>query len=224
MNVRIPKAPLATYLAGLIVLATIGLVIFMVVRQALAVDTIRAQYNDLHTQYEELYEEAVKAGAEPEAPAPEDIPEADTSDPTVELPAPLQGQPGPQGFRGPVGITGEQGVRGLTGARGPVGPQGADGEAGATGKTGSQGATGADGAQGPEGPAGPVGPTGADSTVTGPEGPPGATGDTGQTGAAGRGIRSITCPPSGDWIIEYTDGTADTIAGPCRTNVLGNAG
>ena len=79
------------------------------------------------------------------------------------------GEPGLQGYPGPVGPVG------ATGATGPVGATGATG---AAGPSGAIGPTGPAGPIGPTGPAGPIGPTGA----AGPAGPTGATGATGPAG------------------------------------------
>lgn len=59
---------------------------------------------------------------------------------------------------------------------------------------------------GPQGPAGPPGPAG----------PAGPAGSDGQDGDDGRSIASVTCGDSDDWTIHYSDGTSETVAGPCR--------
>jgi hypothetical protein len=77
-----------------------------------------------------------------------------------------------------------------------------------------------------------VGKDGDDSTVPGPAGRPptaeevqeavqvvcGADNElcTGPAGADGRGIAKTECLETGDWIVTYTDGVADTEVGPCR--------
>jgi hypothetical protein len=98
---------------------------------------------------------------------------------------------GPAGEIGPRGPEGPQGDMGLPGAMGPAGP---------AGPAGAPGAPGADGAPGEPGPPGPQGEPG----------PPGAD------GAPGRGIASISCDESGDWVVAFTDGTQQNIDGPCR--------
>lgn len=98
-----------------------------------------------------------------------------------------------------------QGPRGIPGVTGPRGPRGTTG----VGTPGRAGADGTDGATGATGAAGPKGDTG-------PAGKDGANGKDGQPGKDGRGIASITCADSGDWIIGLTDGTSLTVTGPCR--------
>jgi len=44
----------------------------------------------------------------------------------------------------------------------------------------------------------------------------GKDGTNGSNGNDGRGIAKTECHPTGDWIVTYTDGTADTTPGPCR--------
>lgn len=82
---------------------------------------------------------------------------------------------------------------------------------------GPPGAVGAPGESvtGPGGPAGPPGPAGAD----------GAPGAPGAAGADGRGIAALECvdsDTSSDWVITFTDGTTQTVTGPCRTEPLLN--
>ena len=90
----------------------------------------------------------------------------------------------------------------VPGPRGPVGPVGPVGVAGKT-------VVGAPGSAGGEGPAGPAGPAGKDGSN-------GADGSPGAPGQDGRGIQSITCDSSGVWQITYTDGTTQSVDGPCR--------
>lgn len=56
----------------------------------------------------------------------------------------------------------------------------------------------------------------------GDPGTPGATGDTGPAGKDGRGIETTTCPDDedDDWVIHYTDGSSETVAGPCRAQPI----
>jgi hypothetical protein len=116
------------------------------------------------------------------------------------------GPPGPQGERGFTGATGPQGRTGPPGETGPRGPLGPRGETGAVGSVGAAGETGATGPQGEPGPQGDQGTAGA----------PGTTGAKGERGDDGRGIAKVECHTTGDWIFTYTDGTASTVAGPCR--------
>lgn len=83
------------------------------------------------------------------------------------------------------------------------------------------------------------GADGADSTVPGPpgrpptpeevlaavqvvcadnacDGPAGKDGAAGTDGSDGRGIAKVECHTTGDWIFTWTDGTANTVTGPCR--------
>lgn len=125
------------------------------------------------------------------------------------------GAPGPQGergFTGAQGVQGRTGPPGETGPRGPLGPvgeQGTQGVAGLNGDTGSKGADGDDGPVGPMGPPGPVGPAG-------PMGTTGSAGAKGDTGPRGISIAKVECHTSGDWIITFSDGRAETTPGPCR--------
>lgn len=49
----------------------------------------------------------------------------------------------------------------------------------------------------------------------------GDQGKTGDTGPAGVGIETVRCPePDDDWVITYTDGTTETVAGPCRAEPI----
>lgn len=119
------------------------------------------------------------------------VPVAETDGSDAPLMVPLIGP------RGIPGVTGPRGVRGLTGATGPAGRNGARGLAGEAGATG------------PAGPKGEPGPAGKDGSN-------GSNGKDGAPGKDGRGVASIDCPESGDWLITYTDGATQAIAGPCR--------
>ena len=99
---------------------------------------------------------------------------------------------------------------------GPAGRTGDDGPAGRNGRDGTSpdpvpGPPGRDGADG-ESITGPAGPKG----DTGPPGKDGSNGKDGTNGSDGRGIVSIDCNPDADWVVTYTDGTTQTITGPCR--------
>lgn len=93
-----------------------------------------------------------------------------------------------------------QGPRGIPGVTGPRGPRGLPGAPGAAGESGAAGGVGEPGAAGPAGPKGDPGPAGKD----------------GAPGPAGRGLASMACAENGDWHITYTDGTTQTVSGPCR--------
>lgn len=110
---------------------------------------------------------------------------------------------------GPRGPAGTPGVDGDVGPRGPAGEPGV-GLPGTSGKDGSSvtGPAGSDGSPGEDGSAGPAGPPGKD-------GRDGSNGSDGAPGKDGRSITSVTCPEQ-DWVITYSDGTSDTVNGPCR--------
>lgn len=121
---------------------------------------------------------------------------------------------GKDGKDGKDGAPGPRGTPGLDGKDGEPGPAGSPGPTGAAGRDGVNGATvnGKDGETGPAGPAGPVGPTG----PAGPIGPAGAS------GAPGRGMIGGNCVGTGEssyWLLEYSDGTSQTVPGPCRINL-----
>lgn len=99
-----------------------------------------------------------------------------------------------------------QGPRGIPGVTGPAGRPGADGKAGRPGAPGTDGGPGATGPTGKDGATGPAGKDGAN----------GRDGTNGKDGAPGRGIASIACADSGDWLIAFTDGTTQSVSGPCR--------
>jgi hypothetical protein len=84
------------------------LVLFIIVRQAGAIDRLRANYDSLHASYEQLYSEALDAGAHPDAPAPEDIDPAPVAEPRLPIPGP-SGSPGKQGRQGEQGEQGDRG-------------------------------------------------------------------------------------------------------------------
>ena len=44
----------------------------------------------------------------------------------------------------------------------------------------------------------------------------GTDGKDGQQGERGRGIANVKCQDNGDWLFLYTDGSTDTVDGPCR--------
>jgi len=149
-----------------------------------------------------------------------------------------QGPTGANGIQGPTGATGADGLQGVTGATGNDGQQGVTG---ASGNDGQQGATGNDGVVGATGATGITG-NGIDSVFnpgngnavitftdgstdtiallagpTGAVGPEGLIGNTGATGATGTGVDSVSNPGSGVAVINFSDGSMDTLtllAGP----------
>lgn len=137
----------------------------------------------------------LEAEGEQPVPVPSVAPGVGPQQPQIIL-----GERGPQGERGLAGVRGPQGRTGPPGEIGPPGPVGQVGPDGAPGEPGPAGEVGPQGPAGPEGPAGPAGPAGAP----------------GESGSDGRGIADIVCHTTGDWIITLTDGTALTVAGPCR--------
>jgi hypothetical protein len=52
------------------------------------------------------------------------------------------------------------------------------------------------------------------------EGPPGPTGKDGAQGDKGRGVTGVKCQDDGTWLFSYSDGSTDTVEGPCKV-VLG---
>jgi hypothetical protein len=155
-----------------------GLIIYTLVTTASSHERIRQQYTALDQHYAELYEEAVVAGAEPDAPPPEDVPEPDDSAPELPLPEPQPAATGAQGERGP-GPTQAQVIQALStycarndcvpvptvsqvaaaiadycsdgACRGEEGKRGKTGANGTDGNDGSNGANGSDGQNGEPG-------------------------------------------------------------------------
>lgn len=111
---------------------------------------------------------------------------------------------GPPNHTPPIILRGPQGIPGVTGPRGPAGPA-PEPVPGPPGRDGEDGAT----ITGPAGPAGPKGDKG-------DPGKDGSNGKDGAPGRDGRGVTSITCGTTGDWLIAFTDGTSQTVTGPCR--------
>jgi len=109
-----------------------------------------------------------------------------------------------------------QGPRGIPGVTGPRGPRGIVGTPGVDGRPGGNGKAGAPGTAGPAGPEGEPGPPGKD-------GAPGKDGQPGTNGRDGRGVSSIACAESGDWVITYSDGVTEMTPGPCRVLVAPTA-
>lgn len=147
---RLAGVPGLYIVSALLVLATLALVGFVIVGLSNSVDRLRVQYDSLHQNYEGLYAEAVTEGVDPQAPAPDDVPESVPQEPQI-----IIGAPGPQGERGFTGATGPQGRTGPPGETGPRGPLGPRGEPGkdstVPGPAGIDGINGADGAAGEPG-------------------------------------------------------------------------
>lgn len=201
-------------IGGFVVLAILaGIITFLSVGWNNASDDARTTQkslikevnkNDLlQDEYNKLYREYTDAtGKKPAAATPQEV----------------QSVPGATGATGDRGPKGDMGIPGQTGPQGPIGATGPAGPQGLPGQPGSDGANGVDGAPGPAGPPG-------DPGAPGPAGPPGATGATGPAGPAGpgRGISNITCDgvdATSSWIITYTDGDTQQIAGPCRVSMI----
>lgn len=125
-----------------------------------------------------------------------------------------QGPPGAQGKQGPIGVTGQSPQCLLEPSRcvGPAGPKGATGGKGLDGTDGQQGEQGPAGEKGDQGPAGSQGEPGTD----GAKGDPGEQGEVGPQGEPGRGITSTKCQGDGTWLFMYSDGSSETVDGPCR--------
>ena len=116
------------------------------------------------------------------------------------LPVAVTGDRGPGPTLGQVAVAiqnyciangecrGITGLHGVDGAQGEGGPAGSDGQTGATGSTGTDGKDGANGKDGADG----------------------------TNGSDGRGIASMSCADSGQWVITYSDATTETVEGPCR--------
>lgn len=154
---------------------------------------VRAELEQTQADSQALAEQVRSLGEEPVVE-----PDPDGADkPLQERFVPV---PGPRGRDGDAGRPGRDGAPGES-ITGPAGPAGKDG-ASVTGPAGADGAPGKDGEQGPAGPAGPAGKDGRDGTE-------------GQPGKDGRSITSVSCPEQ-DWVITYSDGTTDTVTGPCR--------
>ena len=134
------------------VLSVVGGGIYLAVANA----ELRTQLGASQANAQELYEQLIALGEDPEGEAPAEV-----------VPGPA-GDPGP---RGPIGPAGKDG------APGAAGRDGVDGEPGTPGEPGSAGQDGQDGATGPAGPAGQPGKDGKDG-ATGPAGPPGPAGAT----------------------------------------------
>jgi len=235
---RLPRPHAAEVLSGLVILVTTLVVLFLIAQQEQSLDRARAQYDALHEDYEMLYDEAIDAGAEPEAPAPDDVPTPEPAqEPSILGPTDLQVLQAVAAYcangacRGTDGTDGDkptaadvlaavtaycadgrcQGTPGLNGVNGLDGLPGATGEMGAAGATGETG---------PMGPAGP-GPTPEDiaaavaaycstGACTGPQGEKGDTGDTGPEGKPGTTCADGTPPQQIEVMTRNRDGITPT--------------
>jgi hypothetical protein len=127
-----------------------------IVWQGFTVQELRAQLSASQANAQDLYEQLLDEGVDPDGQKPSDV---------TPGPAGERGEKGDDGERGATGPQGPEGAPGPGGPAGPAGPAGSPGPAGEDGATGSQGAPGpqgepgATGPQGPQGPAGPAGPT-----------------------------------------------------------------
>lgn len=107
---RINRRDAATVI-GAVVLSIA--VVYVLVTTTASNARMRQQFDSLSASYADLYQEAVVAGADPEAPAPEEIPEPDDSAPEISIPDPVPGPTGETGARGP-GPTQAQVVQALS--------------------------------------------------------------------------------------------------------------
>lgn len=175
---------------------------------------VKSQHPELTTAQKESLTSAAAIKAAARIPAPEDgadgsdAPSLDDLRPIIraevaKIPVPADGVNGQDG-RTPTGAEVSAAITTLCGGecRGPKGDQGEAGES-IKGDPGES----IKGDKGDKGDAGDKGDTGPASEVAGPKG---------DTGDPGRGISSITCDTSGDWVFTFTDGTTTTITGPCR--------
>jgi len=138
---------------GLFSLAMLAGVVWL----AASLQQAQEQLTASQANAQNLYEQLLAEGVEPDGEAPAEV-----------VPGPA-GDPGP---RGPQGPTGPDGRDGDDGAPGPAGTPGAPGEPGEPGDSGAPGAQGPAGAPGPKGDPGAAGPAG----PAGPSGPAGPAG------------------------------------------------
>lgn len=153
-------------MGGAIVFMVLGAIVLVSLNNA----QLRAENQDMYADLQasqsnaqELYEQLLAEGVEPEGDAPAEV-----------APGPA-GKPGDRGPQGPAGEPGDDGAPGAPGAPGPAGDDGTPGAPGDAGTPGAPGSTGPAGPTGPVGPAGPAGPPGS-AGATGPAGPSCPTG------------------------------------------------
>lgn len=140
------------------VLAALGGIVW----QGFTVQDLRAQLAASQDNAQELYEQLLDEGVDPDGQKPSEV----TPGPAGEQGEKGErGSTGPQGPEGAPGPSGPAGPAGPLGSPGPAGKDGATGQQGAAGPQGEPGATGPAGPQGPAGPAGPAGPTCPDGTA-----------------------------------------------------------
>jgi cytoskeletal protein RodZ len=82
-RLRLPTVQVSSVAMVLVAIGTIALVIWVLLRQADTIERDRAMYDELHQAYEELYEEAVREGASPSQPKPDNLPEPEPATPVV---------------------------------------------------------------------------------------------------------------------------------------------
>lgn len=114
---------------------------------AVANSELRAQLAASQSNAQELYEQLIEEGVDPDGEAPAEV-----------APGPT-GPSGPRGERGPTGPPGGIGLPGVPGTPGAPGTNGSKGDTGATGPSGTRGESGP---AGPPGDPGAPGPAGAD--------------------------------------------------------------
>lgn len=144
-SARVWRVATITIVSLAAVASLVGVVLLGLTNQQMRDQLVASQDNA-----QQLYEQLLDEGVEPEGEPPAKVVESVPGDP---------GPQGPRGDRGPQGPAGTPGADGVPGAIGPAGPPGSPGEPGVTGDPGSAGTPGADGAPGPQGPQGPSGPT-----------------------------------------------------------------
>lgn len=120
----------------------------------------------------------------------------------------LQGESGKDGLDGE---NGRDGVDGLSGEDGRDGRDGLNGRDGTAGKNGSNGKNGLDGQDGKKGTVG----------KQGLKGDPGKDGKDGLDGEGGRGIKTMRIIADGNVVVQYDDGSVETV-GQAQVNNISN--
>lgn len=208
MRFPVPSTRTLAVLAWVVGLLVLGLVAYLL----LSLSRLGGDYDQL--------EERADTGRADRADLREDLTEQQAAldkanrrlinageQPVTEPDLPQQGEQGLPGLRGlscveELGLTACQGPRGATGRQGKGGQDGEDGRT----VVGPQGEPG-------ESVTGPQGPPG--ESITGPPGPKGDTGPAGANGAPGkdgRGITAVRCV-DGVFVVDYSDGTSQTVEG-----------
>lgn len=167
--------------------ATVDRLRAQVAREQGESDALAARYDDLWQQYQQLYEQALGSGLEPDTPDPTEVPDSAEA-------VPQRGEPGQRGEAGRQGLDGAPGEAGEPGDDGAPGAPGKDGAPGTPGRDGEDGSDGAPGTAGKDGAVGLTGATG----MTGERGLPGRDGLDGKDGQQGPegppGPPGPTCP------------------------------